>query len=80
MIGKDLRKIIWKLLMFCILTKKKELCPVYVSKINADCEKQINLLMIPNEEKRMLALSCSRKTNGYIKRNNLKKKIQIFIV
>ena len=37
--------------MFCILTKKKELCPVYVSKINADCEKQINLLMIPNEEK-----------------------------
>ena len=51
MIGKDLRKIIWKLLLFWILTKKKELCPVYVSKINTDCEKQINLLMIPNEEK-----------------------------
>ena len=28
-----------------------EICPAYVSKINWDCEKQIILLMIPNEEK-----------------------------
>ena len=29
----------------------KEICPVYISKINFNCEKQIILLMIPNEEK-----------------------------
>ena len=27
-------------------------CPAYVSKINSNCEKQIVLLMIPNEEKK----------------------------
>ena len=31
--------------------KEMEICPAYVSKINWDCEKQIILLMIPNEEK-----------------------------
>ena len=31
--------------------KEKETCPVYISKINSNCEKQIILLMIPNEEK-----------------------------
>ena len=30
--------------------KEKE-CPAYTSKINLNCEKQIILLMIPNEEK-----------------------------
>ena len=28
-----------------------EIFPVYVSKINSDCQKQVILLMIPNEEK-----------------------------
>ena len=28
-----------------------EICPAHVSKINSDCEKQIILLMILNEEK-----------------------------
>ena len=31
--------------------KEKETCSTYVSKINSNCEKQIILLMIPNEEK-----------------------------
>ena len=31
--------------------KEKETCSAYVSKINSNCEKQIILLMIPNEEK-----------------------------
>ena len=31
--------------------KEKEICLAYISKINLNCEKQIILLMIPNEEK-----------------------------
>ena len=31
--------------------KEKGICPAYISKINVNCEKQIILLMIPNEEK-----------------------------
>ena len=31
--------------------KEKEISPAYISKINSNCEKQIILLMIPNEEK-----------------------------
>ena len=29
--------------------KEREICPAYISKINSDCEKQIILLMIPDE-------------------------------
>ena len=32
-------------------TKEKEICPAYISKINSNCEKQMFLLMIPNEGK-----------------------------
>ena len=28
------------------------MCPAYISKINSNCEKQIILLITPNEEKR----------------------------
>ena len=31
--------------------KEMEICPAYVYKINSNCEKQIILLMISNEEK-----------------------------
>ena len=31
--------------------KEKEICPACISKINFNCEKEIILLMIPNEEK-----------------------------
>ena len=31
--------------------KEKVICRAYISNINLNCEKQINLLMIPNEEK-----------------------------
>ena len=50
-------------------TKEKEICPADISKINSNCEKQIILIMIPNEEK---ALSCSQGTIYIIKRNNTK--------
>ena len=33
-----------------LYTKEKEISPAYISKINSNCEKQIILLMIPNEE------------------------------
>ena len=32
-----------------LYTKGKEICPAYTWKINSNCEKQIILLMIPNE-------------------------------
>ena len=35
-----------------LYTKEKEICPAYISNINSNCEKQIILLMIPNEEKK----------------------------
>ena len=34
-----------------LFIKEKEICPACISKININCEKQIILLMIPNEEK-----------------------------
>ena len=34
--------------VFCI--KEVEICPVYISKINSDCEKETILLMISNKE------------------------------
>ena len=34
-----------------LYTKEKEICPAYISKHNSTREKQINILMIPNEEK-----------------------------
>ena len=34
-----------------LYVKEKEICPAYISKINSNCEKQLILLMIPNEEK-----------------------------
>ena len=33
-------------------TKDKEICSAYISKIHLNCEKQIILLKIPNEEKK----------------------------
>ena len=40
--------------------KEKGICPAYISKINSNCEKQIILLMIPNEEKE----GCEAKSEG----------------
>ena len=34
-----------------LYVKEEEICPVYIPKINSNCEKQIILLMIQNEEK-----------------------------
>ena len=50
MIGKRLRKTIRPLVfIFCVLKKKKYV--ILIPQINLNCEKQIILLMIPNEEK-----------------------------
>ena len=35
-----------------LYVKEKEICPAYISKFNSNYEKQIILLMIPNEEKK----------------------------
>ena len=35
--------------MFCML-KKKKIFPVYISKYNSNCEKQVILFIIPNGE------------------------------
>ena len=52
MIGKYVRKIIQQLLLIiCILKKKIEICPAYISKTISNCEKQIILLMIPKKKK-----------------------------
>ena len=32
--------------------KEKQICSAYISKINSNCEKQIIVLMIPNERKK----------------------------
>ena len=37
--------------LIALYIKEMEICPVHISKINSDCEKQIILLMISNEEK-----------------------------
>ena len=36
--------------MFCML-KKKKIYPVYVSKHNSNCEKQVIILTVSNKEK-----------------------------
>ena len=41
--------------------KQKEICPAYISKIISNFEKQIILLMTPNEKKRRIPLSSSKK-------------------
>ena len=50
MIGKRLRNITQQLLLIFYILKKK-ICPAVTSKIDSNCEKQIIVLMIPNEEK-----------------------------
>ena len=37
-----------------LYTKEKEIRPAFIWKINLNCEKQIILLMVPNEEKERL--------------------------
>ena len=51
-------------------TKEKETFRAYISKINSNFEKQILLLMNPNEEKRRMALFYNEKIVYIIKRNN----------
>ena len=58
-------------LIFCIFPKT-EICPDYISKINLNCEKQIILLMILDEEKEGLWHYLAVKKPAYIiKRDNI---------
>ena len=51
-----------------LYSKKEDVYPAYVSKHNSNREKQVILLMIPNEEKwHYLAV---KKTSSIIKRNS----------
>ena len=54
--------------IFC--TKEKETFRAYISNINSNCEKQILLLMNPNETKRRMELFYNEKIVYIIKRNN----------
>ena len=46
--------------------------PAYVWKHNSNPEKQVILLMVPNEEGRLMKkFSCSKKTISIIKRNKV---------
>ena len=40
-----------KIALNILYIKEKEKCSAYISKINSNCEKQIIIIMIPNEEK-----------------------------
>ena len=51
--------------------KKKEIWPADISKFNSSWEKQVKVLMIPNDKR--LTLSCSKKIACITKRNNFKK-------
>ena len=44
--------------------KELEMCPDYISKINSNCEKEINLLMIPNDVKTALLKGTTSKHDG----------------
>ena len=50
MTGKNLRKIIQKLLLMCHLLRKEYIIPAYISKQNPDHGKQIIISMIPSGE------------------------------
>ena len=52
--------------------KEKEICPAYISEINSNFEKQIILLMIPNEEKEGWYYLVVKKAIYIIKKNNIK--------
>ena len=55
--------------------KEKEIFLTNISKMSLNCEKQIILLMIPNEEKggwHYLAVKTTLQTVYIIKRNNIK--------
>ena len=51
MTGKHLKKNNSKIALTILYIKEKETFPAYISKINSNCENQVILVMIPNEEK-----------------------------
>ena len=47
--------------------KEKEICPVYISKVNLNCEKQNNSINDSKWRKGRLALFYSKKTIGVVR-------------
>ena len=45
---------------------EKEICSVYISKINSNCEKQIILLMIPNWERQGWNYLAAKKVSALL--------------
>ena len=52
--------------------KEKEACSAYISKINANCERQTIILMIPNEEKEGWHYLSVKKLGALLRRITLK--------
>ena len=59
--------------LIILYIKEKEMCPVYISKINLDCEKEIILLMIPNDEEVVWNYHTVKKLSALL-RNNFKRR------
>ena len=59
--------------------KERKICPAYISKINWNCEKQIIVLMIRNEENEGWRYLAVKKNLNYY-RVYLQKMMVIFIV
>ena len=55
------------------------MCSVYTSKVNSNCEKQIILLMIPNEKKEGCHYFSAKETINIMKRNNVKTPRQLLL-
>ena len=51
MIGKNLKKKMYQLLLMLYMVHEENMYPVYVLKYNSNCEKQVFLLMILNGQK-----------------------------
>ena len=49
-----------------------EICLAYMSTINSDCEKQIIILMIPNEDKKSWHYLAVKKLSALLKRMTAK--------
>ena len=55
-----------------LFVKEKEICPACISKITSNCEKQIILLMIPNEEKEGFKANSVKKLSVLLRKITLK--------
>ena len=79
MIGKRLRKIIRQLLLIFFVLKENKYVQVIFKNINSNCEKQIILSRIPNEEKEGRRYLTVEKLSAFLNEITSKHRV-IFIV